>query len=53
MAWFYYAKTEGGITVKNPDKEIFKKMFNLAKKLGARLQGDEGEFYDVNGEVVK
>ena len=51
MAWFYYF--EGDVTVKNPDKEIFGKMFRIAEKLGARLQGDEGEFYNARGEVLK
>jgi hypothetical protein len=51
MAWFYYF--DGEVTVKNPDKEIFGKMFRIALKLGARLQGDEGEFYDARGEVLK
>jgi hypothetical protein len=43
MAWFDH--DEGRITVKNPDEEILGKMRAIAKKLGARVVGDEGEEY--------
>jgi hypothetical protein len=42
--WFDYRN--GRIVVKNPDDEIIAKMRAVAVKLGARVQGDEGEFYD-------
>jgi hypothetical protein len=51
MAWFYYS--DGDVSVKNPDKEILGKMFRIAQKLGAQLQGDDGEFYDARGEILK
>jgi hypothetical protein len=44
FAWFYLSS--GNITVKNPDKEIIQKMLQIAKNMQARLQGDEGEYYD-------
>jgi hypothetical protein len=44
-AWFDFRN--GNITVKNPDDEIMKKMLNIAEKLEARMQGDEGEIYDL------
>jgi len=50
-AWFFYL--DGDVRVKNPDKEILGKMFRIARKLGAKLQGDDGEFYDAHGEVLK
>jgi hypothetical protein len=50
MAWFNWFR--GEITVKNPDREIRGKMFRIAQKLGARVQGDEGEFYDETGMQV-
>jgi len=43
MAWFDYHA--GEIIVKNPDDEILGKMRRIAAVLGARVQGDEGEFY--------
>jgi hypothetical protein len=36
----------GNISTKNPDKPIIAKMIQIATKLGARVQGDDGEFYD-------
>ena len=42
--WFSYF--EGSLTVKNPDEECLAKMRRVAAKLQARVQGDEGEFYD-------
>jgi hypothetical protein len=44
FAWFYLSS--GNISVKNPDKEIIQKMCEITKNLKARLQGDEGEYYD-------
>lgn len=51
MAWFLWSR--GNITVKNPDEEIRGKMFRLAKKLKAKVQGDEGELYGEKGEEVR
>jgi hypothetical protein len=42
-AWFRYHK--GTIVVKNPDEEIIQKMIEIAAKLHAKVQGDEGELY--------
>lgn len=47
-AWFNYHG--GNISVKNPDKETLMKMWLIAQQLSAAVQGDEGEFYDRNGE---
>lgn len=47
-AWFYW--NHGEIAVKNPDREIRRKMFRIAQKLGASVQGDEGEKYNEKGE---
>jgi hypothetical protein len=43
-AWFLYRK--GCVTVKNPDKEILRKMWSIAQTLSAKVQGDDGEIYD-------
>jgi len=48
MAWFYYLR--GNISVKNPDEEILKKMYLLSESLDAKLQGEEGEIYDKDGQ---
>lgn len=48
MAWFDF--DGANIVVKNPDVEILKKMWRIAQKLEARVQGDECELYDQNGE---
>jgi hypothetical protein len=42
-AWFDY--WNGCIVVKNPDEAILSKMCAIAEKIGARVQGDEGEYY--------
>jgi hypothetical protein len=42
--WFNW--TQGNISTKNPDKQIIAKMIQIAAKFGARVQGDDGEFYD-------
>ena len=41
--YFYYSR--GKITVKNPSDSAIKKMKFVASKLGAKVQGDEGELY--------
>lgn len=43
----------GQIIVKNPDAELRRKMFSIARHFGARVQGDDGEFYDELGNVVE
>ena len=49
-AWFsHYA---GEITAKNPDEAMRRRMFEVATVLGARLQGDDGEFYGPDGEPL-
>ena len=48
LAWFSF--NGGNIVVKNPDTEILKKMWQIAQRLSAQVQGDEGELYDENGD---
>jgi hypothetical protein len=43
-AWFDFRN--GNVTVKNPDQEIKDKMIDIAAQLSAKVQGDEGEFYN-------
>ncbi|MHC9419491.1 hypothetical protein ACYZX9_12945 [Sphingomonas citri] len=50
-AWFHFYN--GTIVVKNPDVEIRKKMFEVARHLNARVQGDDAEFYDEYGNILE
>lgn len=43
-AWFTH--NNGKITVKNPDEEILEKMQKIAVAFNAKVQGDEGEYYN-------
>lgn len=36
---------DGNITTKNPSERLLGKMVEIARRLGARVQGDEGEWY--------
>jgi len=42
--WFDYGY--GSISTKNPDDHTIRKMLQIADALEARVQGDDGEFYD-------
>ncbi len=42
--WFHYGF--GMISAKYPDDDTIRKMLMIAGKLNARVQGDDGEFYD-------
>jgi hypothetical protein len=44
-AWFDLRA--GNVTVKNPDEEIRNKIINIANRLNAKVQGDDGETYDT------
>jgi len=48
MAWFRFGG--GNIIVKNPDMEILKKTWQIAQQLSAKVQGDDCELYDKNGD---
>src|SRR5688500_5284834 len=37
--------SEGNVNTKNPDSALLRKMVQLASRLGARVQGDDGELY--------
>ena len=41
LFWF----TEGEIRCKNPDEPVIRKMVEIAERLGATVQGDDGERY--------
>ncbi|MGI4821567.1 MAG: hypothetical protein ACRYFV_10195 [Janthinobacterium lividum] len=43
-AWFSHEADR--VTVKNPDEEILGKMLAVAQALGARVQGDDNEYFD-------
>ncbi len=43
FAWFDWS--DGCISTKGPDDEILWKMLAIAKSMGAKVQGDDGEVY--------
>jgi len=49
-ACFYFHN--GNVVAKSPDREIVQKMWSLAQGLAARVQGDDGEFYDASGNPL-
>jgi hypothetical protein len=44
FAWFDWQN--GEVVVKNPDEELIGKMCRIAQALHARVQGDDGKFYN-------
>ncbi len=42
--WFDWLA--GNIVTKNPDRATMHKMLEIASRLGAKIQGDDGELYD-------
>jgi hypothetical protein len=50
MAWFDLR--QGNVVVKNPDGPILGKMWHLARKLDAKVQGDECEMYGEDGSII-
>ena len=49
-AWFNLDR--GRITVNGTDEAIIAKAREIAERLGARVQGDEGEFYAAEGSTL-
>lgn len=43
--WFAYDRNYGSIDTKNPDEPIIAKMIQMAERLTAKVQGDDGEVY--------
>ena len=48
--WWQPRRSE--IYTKDPDKATVQKMIEIAQKIGARVQGDEGEFYDDTSKIA-
>jgi hypothetical protein len=38
--------SDGNVYTKNPDQPLIRKMLQIAARLGAKVQGDDGEVYD-------
>jgi hypothetical protein len=45
--WFDWLK--GNVETKNPDEPMIDKMVAIAQRLGAKVQGDDGEVYAGGG----
>ena len=43
---------DGNICAKNPDPALLRKMVSVAGTLAATVQGDDGEFYDGEGNAT-
>jgi len=43
--YFVYSDKEGGLLVSDPDKDAINKMKEIAIRLNAKVQGDDGEVY--------
>ena len=50
VVWLHHG--EGEIQARYPDDLTLAKMADLARQLGANVQGDEGENYDESGALV-
>lgn len=46
--WFDWI--EGNVYTKNPDRNVFTKMLQIADSLGATVQGDDGEIYTSSND---
>jgi hypothetical protein len=44
--WFDWS--DGQVFTKNPDRQTLQKMLKIANRLGANVQGDDGEIYDLH-----
>ncbi|MFN3148678.1 hypothetical protein [Bremerella sp.] len=51
--WFAYSADNGSINTKNPDEKIIAKMLEIAARLGAKVQGDDGEVYRTPTEAYE
>jgi hypothetical protein len=40
---------DGNVVIDNPDRTVRRKMWRIARALAAKVQGDDGEFYDRCG----
>ena len=49
-AWLTWSK--GNIVAKNPDQEIRRKMWLIAQSFDAKVQGEDGEHYGHDGEML-
>jgi len=50
-SWLFW--NSGQIDTKNPESEFVDKMIAVAKSLGAKVQGDDGEVYLSATEILK
>ena len=49
--WFAYSDEYACIDTKNPDEPIVNKMLEIASKLDAKVQGDDGEIYRSSNDT--
>jgi len=51
VCWLGWSQSNN-IDAKNPDQEIRQKMWSIAQRLGAKIQGDDGELYGSDGDHI-
>jgi hypothetical protein len=44
---------DGDIFTKNPERDVIQKAVQIAERLGAKVQGDDGEVYGPSGEPIR
>jgi hypothetical protein len=44
---------DGDIFTKNPERDVIQKAVQIAERLGAKVQGDDGEVYGPDGEPIR
>jgi hypothetical protein len=49
---FWYEKDFGAISSKNPEEATIHKMYEIAQKLHAKVQGEDGEIYNADGVAI-
>jgi hypothetical protein len=49
--YMWLAWSHGNIYTKGPDKPLLEKMLVIAKHFGARVQGDDGEYYEDSSQL--
>jgi hypothetical protein len=47
-----FSHYDGNVTASNPDEEILRKVWQLAHRLKAKVQGADGEVYGADGKIM-
>ena len=50
LCWIWHSA--GRVEAKNPDPETRQQLYRIAESFGAKVQGEDGELYDAQGEMI-